>query len=87
MAKSVEEMYMGFLVKTLEQRQLPNLTPMQKRKFTKHLKHHIGAVFGYDLVEYLPQVDKMVKANNWVLTAQLLEKLLRFAKMADEMTV
>lgn len=78
MAKTQEELIYPHLVKTLEDRLNPNLTPVQKRKLTKRLKNQVRCVFGYEALEHLDGVMKMVKANNLILTAELLAKLLTF---------
>lgn len=67
------------LANTLELRQNSNLDPVQKRKLTKRLKNQVRAVYGYEALDNLDAVLKMVKANNWVLTPTLLQKLLTFS--------
>jgi hypothetical protein len=78
MAKTVEALIYPHLVKTLEDRLDPNLTPVQKRKLTKRLKNQVRSVYGYEALEHLETVMKMVKVNNWTLTPNLLAKLLAF---------
>jgi hypothetical protein len=78
MATTQEALYYPHLVKTLEERQNPNLTAVQKRKLTKRLKNQVRGMYGYEALEHLDDVLKMVKANKLTLTAELLTKLLAF---------
>lgn len=81
MAKTVEQIYQQHLAKTLDERLNPNLTPVQKRKLTKKLKNQIRSVYGFEASEHLDTVIKVAKANNWVLTVELLPKLLKLAEL------
>ena len=74
------------LANTLELRQNPNLDPVQKRKLTKRLKNQVRCVYGYEALDNLETVMKMVKANKWTLTPNLLAKLLAFAAVQNGQT-
>lgn len=83
MATTQEALIYPHLVKTLEARLDPNLDPVQKRKLTKRLKNQVRSVYGYEALDNLDTVLKMVKKNNWVLTPELLEKLLKLAAIQN----
>lgn len=78
---NMAKLFQEHLAKTLEERLDPNLTPVQKRKLTKKLKNQIRSVYGFEASEHLDTVIKVANTNNWVLTAELLPKLLKLAEL------
>ncbi|CAB4178725.1 hypothetical protein UFOVP1634_30 [uncultured Caudovirales phage] len=90
MEKTCDDVMYPHLIRTLKERENPNLTPVQKRALTKRLKNQVICSFGWESMNDLPVVIKMVEANNWSLTVELLTKLLNFVayqKSLDTETV
>lgn len=83
MAKTHEELMFPHLVKTLNDRLDTTLDSVQKRKLTKRLKNQVRSVYGYDAADNLDKVIQITKKNNWVLTPELLPKLLKLVEIEN----
>lgn len=75
------------LANTLQLRQNTELDPVQKRKLTKRLKTQVRSVYGFEALDYLPNVLEMEKKNGWVLTPELLKKLLMLVAIQNGSTL